>query len=120
MASPTNNHILTGQKGENEAARYLLGQQYTILHRNYRYKRAEIDIIAQKDQLLVFVEVKTRSTNYFGYPEEAVKRRKERMMLLAAEAYIRYHNWQHDIRFDIIAVTLGATPDIYHIEDAFH
>ncbi|MBF9252929.1 YraN family protein [Pontibacter sp. 172403-2] len=120
MASQTNTHIRTGRHGEGMAARYLQQSGYTILHRNYRYKRAEVDIIAQKDSLLVFVEVKTRATDVYGYPEEAVSPRKEELLLTAAAAYIEQQNWQHDVRFDIISVTLSAPPVIHHIEDAFH
>lgn len=121
MASQTNSHILTGQQGENLAAEFLLKQGYAILHRNYRYKRTEIDIIAQKDGVLIFIEVKTRATDVFGYPEEAVNRRKERILLNAAEVFIHRIRWQKDIRFDIISVTLTAPqPFIHHIEDAFH
>lgn len=121
MASQTNTHIQTGQKGENLAAAYLQENGYTIIQRNYRHKRTEIDIIAQKDDLLVFVEVKTRASDLFGYPEEAVNRRKERILLNAAEGYIHRQQWSKDIRFDIIAVTLTEpAPFIHHIEDAFH
>lgn len=103
------------------AAAYLQKQGYTIIHRNYRHKRAEIDLIAEKDGLLVFVEVKTRSSDTFGYPEEAVNRRKERMLLHAADTYIQQQKWEKDARFDIIAITLTAPePIIHHIEDAFH
>lgn len=121
MSSQTNSHIRTGQKGETLAANYLLKQGYRILNRNYRNKRTEIDIIAQKDGVLVFIEVKTRTTDVFGYPEEAVNRRKEKILLNAAEVYIHKHKWLHDIRFDIISVTLvEPEPFIHHIEDAFH
>ena len=120
MASQTSTHIRTGQNGEDMAVRHLQRSGYVILHRNYRYKRAEVDIIAQKGQLLVFVEVKTRSTDAYGYPEEAVGAKKEALLLAAAAAYVEQQDWQHDMRFDIIAVTLGAPPVVHHIEDAFH
>jgi len=120
MASQTNAHIRTGQHGESMAAQYLQQAGYTILHRNYRYKRAEVDIIAQKGDLLVFVEVKTRASDVYGYPEEAVSPRKEELLLTAAAAFIEQQDWQHEIRFDIISVTLSTPPVIYHIEDAFH
>ncbi len=106
--------------GEDLAARHLQQQGYAIQARNYRYKRAEVDIIAQKGSLLVFVEVKTRATDTFGYPEEAVNARKEALLLTAASAYIEQQSWQFDVRFDVIAVTLGTPPVLHHIEDAFH
>ncbi|WP_299760265.1 YraN family protein [uncultured Pontibacter sp.] len=120
MASQISKHLHTGHLGENHAATYLREQGYTILRQNYRYRRAEIDIIAQKEDLLVFVEVKTRSTNRYGYPEEAVNNRKEAMLLSAAEEFILQEEWQYEVRFDIISVTLGSPLAIHHIEDAFH
>ncbi|MEJ8758431.1 YraN family protein [Pontibacter sp. H259] len=120
MASPISNHLHTGQLGENMAQLYLQERGYSILERNYRYKRAEIDIIAQKEKLLIFVEVKTRTSDTFGFPEAAVDTRKEKLLLDAAEEFILAANWQHDIRFDIISVTLSTPPAILHFEDAFH
>ena len=115
-------HNQTGETGEALAASYLVKQGFTILARNYRYKKAEIDLIAQKSNLLVFVEVKTRTATNFGYPEESVDAKKEQLFLLAADEYIYQSQWQHDIRFDIIAITLGTlgSYQIHHIEDAFH
>ncbi|MBC5775801.1 YraN family protein [Pontibacter sp. KCTC 32443] len=120
MASPINNHIHTGQTGERMAQLYLQEQGYTILEKNYRYKRAEIDIIARKDALLVFVEVKTRASDTFGFPEAAVNSRKEKLVVDAAEEFILANGWEQEIRFDIISVTLTTPPAILHFEDAFH
>ena len=120
MASQTNAHIRTGQAGENRAAAYLQQHGYSIVRKNYRHRRAEVDIIAQKENLLVFVEVKTRATDRYGYPEEAVDYRKEALLLDAAGAYIEETGWQHEVRFDIISITLTAPPTVHHIEDAFH
>lgn len=115
-------HNLTGQAGEQMAADYLLQKGYTLVERNYRYKKAEVDLIAQQDNVLVFVEVKTRKSNQYGFPEEAVHSNKIALFLLAADEYIHQHNWQHDIRFDIIAIIIGLDnkPQIHHIPDAFH
>ncbi|NDK56891.1 YraN family protein [Pontibacter fetidus] len=120
MATPINNHIRTGQLGESMAQLYLQEQGYTILEKNYRYKRAEIDIIAQKDSLLIFVEVKTRTTDTFGFPETAVGSKKEKLLLDAAEEFILSYSWHQEIRFDIVSVTLTNPPAILHFEDAFH
>jgi putative endonuclease len=120
MASQTNTHIRTGQSGEQAAAMFLSKHGYTILQRNYRYKRAEIDIIALKDKVMVFVEVKTRTSSIFGYPELSVGPKKEAQVLAAAEEYICKTNWQQEIRFDIIAITLSPKYELHHIEDAFH
>ena len=114
-------HNKMGQTGEEMAARYLTQKGYTLLVRNFRYKRAEVDLITQFNNLLVFVEVKTRSSLKFGYPEEFVSWRKIQLFQVAAEEYIRRINWIHDIRFDIIAVTVnGSEYTCHHIEDAFH
>ncbi len=120
MASQKNTHIHTGQRGESMAVAYLQDSGYKVLQQNYRYKRAEIDIVAQKGSLLVFVEVKTRGSDVYGYPEEAVNSKKEALLLTAAAAYIEEQNWHFDVRFDIISVTLSARPVIHHIQDAFH
>ncbi|MFC6996324.1 YraN family protein [Rufibacter roseus] len=110
-----------GQQGEDAAEAYLRAKGYQVLSRNYRYRRAEVDLIAVKDKILVLVEVKTRSTHYFGYPEEAVTPAKEELLLMAADNYIEETNWQHDVRFDIISILWQKSgPMIWHFEDAFH
>lgn len=116
---------ITGKLGETMAAAYLQQKGYTIVHRNYRHRRAEVDLIALNGRLLVFVEVKTRrGTNRFGYPEEAVDHKKAALITGAAEHYVVEHDWQGDIRFDIIAIQLpavaAASPHIHHFEDAFY
>jgi putative endonuclease len=113
-------HNETGKQGEAEATRYLREQGYEIMTRNYRYQHAEIDLIAKKGKLLVFVEVKTRTNLSFGNPEEFVSYTKAKLVMKAAEHYIFATDWLHDIRFDIIAVTIaGNELRIKHIEDAF-
>lgn len=114
-------HNETGKQGETEAVRYLEDKGYSILARNYRHQHAEIDLIAQKGKLLVFVEVKTRSTVSYGNPEEFVSYTKAKLVMKAAEQYIFTHDWQYDIRFDIVAVIMAGTRlTIRHIEDAFY
>ena len=120
MASQISAHISTGQNGEDAAAKYLQKKGYTIVKRNYRHRRAEVDIIAIQDEVLVFVEVKTRSSATFGFPEEAVSARKEAQLLTAADEYIHKAGWEKEVRFDIIAITLAPEMEIHHIEDAFH
>ncbi len=119
MGALNGEHIRTGQEGERQAAVYLQEKGYTVLHRNYRYRRSEIDLIARQGNVLVFVEVKTRATNAFGFPEEAVTQTKEAMILKAADHYLQTLVWEHHVRFDIIAVTLSTPPLLHHIEDAF-
>lgn len=120
MASQINTHISTGQSGEQMAAEFLRRQGYAILERNYRHRRGEIDIVASKSDVLVFVEVKTRSSATFGYPEMAVGAKKETQVLNAAEEYIYKTGWDKEVRFDIVAITLTPSIEIHHIQDAFH
>lgn len=115
----------TGILGETLAAGMLEQKGFRILCRNYRKGRTEIDIIAASGNLLLFVEVKTRrGSNSFGYPEEAVNKKKAARIIWAAGLYIEKIDWKKDIRFDIIAVNLplqsNNNPQIYHIEDAFY
>ena len=110
-----------GQAGEDEALQYLLAQGYMLVHRNYRYRRAEVDLIVRRDwRLLVFVEVKARSSAQYGYPEEFVTERKRQLLRLAAEQVQEELNWPGDIRFDVIALSpASAGLRLEHFEDAF-
>lgn len=117
-------HIEFGKKGEDLAVAHLQQQQYEILHRNWTYGRKEIDIVARQGDTLVFVEVKTRSSQFFGMPEDAVNPRKTDFLQQAASQYMNQNSLQPNaIRFDIIAVTIDATAaglqEIVHLEDAF-
>lgn len=109
-----------GRRGEAIAAAHLQAKGYRILAQNYKRQNAEIDIIAQQGETVVFVEVKSRTTNDFGYPEEAVGIAKRERIKRAAEYFIAEQEWHGDIRFDIIAVTWSALPEIVHFEDAFY
>lgn len=115
-----NKKQLLGKNGEQWAADLLIAKGFLLLEQNFRYKRAEIDIIARKDKLLIFVEVKTRTNLQFGEPEEAVNRNKIRLILMAAEMYVQKIGWFQDIRFDIVAIHSQNPPRILHIEDAFY
>ncbi len=109
-----------GALAEKLAATFLQKKGFTILEHNYRYQKAEIDIIAKKNNLLVFVEVKARSGGDFGYPETFVHAIKENLFQEAAEHYMRQHTWHENILFDIIAI-LKQNGQMYinHFEDAF-
>ncbi|MBC8156144.1 MAG: YraN family protein [Bacteroidetes bacterium] len=114
-------HNDTGKAGEEQAARFLADNGYEILARNYRHQHAEIDLIAQKGKLLIFVEVKTRTNLSFGNPEEFVSYEKTKLIMKAAEHYIFANDWQYDIRFDIVSVAMaGNRTQVRHIEDAFY
>jgi len=113
-------HINKGKEGEKIALNYLKKQDYVILNCNWRFQHLEIDIIAQKGQLLVIVEVKTRNSADFGEPETFVDKKKQKNLIKAAHEYIIQHNWPFEVRFDIISVIGNQnTEQIHHIEDAF-
>ncbi len=109
-----------GKKGEEMAARFLEEKGFQVVARNYRHKHAEIDLIVQRDNWLIFVEVKTRSSAAFGEPETFVDYKKGRKIMEAAEEYIFASNWHGHIRFDIISVKLTSPPEIRHFEDAIN
>jgi putative endonuclease len=121
LPKTTPQHLLIGQQGEELASKLYLDKGFEILHRNFRSGKAEIDLIVKKGNLIVFVEVKTRTNINFGMPEGDVTRRQAKMIVDAAEQYTYTIDWQHNIRFDIIAVVI--TKDIVqieHFEDAFY
>lgn len=113
--------IEKGKVGEELAAQFLVGQGYTIPNRNYRFGRSEIDLIAVRNNWLVFVEVKARSSSAFGYPESFVDQKKIKNILRAAAEYLHQQNWQGHVRYDVISVDLKKSkPELLHFEDAFH
>jgi putative endonuclease len=109
-----------GKLGEDLAVDYLTGKGYEILERNWRNVHKEIDIIAKDGKFLVIVEVKTRQTDEYGEPDVAVTRKKQRMLIAAANAYITRKGLDMETRFDIISIVFrDGEPVIEHIEDAF-
>lgn len=108
----------TGQLGERLAANFLEKKGFEIVERNYRCGRAEIDLIARRENWLLFVEVKTRASTRYGHPEEFVDTGKMSRLYFAAEQYIYRINWQGHVRFDIVSVKLGRETEIAHFEDA--
>lgn len=114
-------HNTLGTLGEDEAAAFLLKQGYTILQRNYRYQKAEVDILARKEDILAVVEVKTRSTLDFGSPQDFVKPKQIKRLVTAVDAYILANNLDVEVRFDIIALVKTAKGfDLEHLQDAFY
>lgn len=114
-------HNELGKKGEELASQYLQKKSYKILERNWRYEKDEIDIIATDGLFLVIVEVKTRSTDFYGQPEEAVTRQKERFIIRATEEYIIQKDINLEVRYDIISIIIkNGKEAINHIEDAFY
>ena len=114
-------HNELGKLGEELAVEYLQKQGYTILETNWVFLKAEIDIIAQKENILAVVEVKTRSSLDFGLPQDFVKPKKIQLLVKAVNEYVIAKNLDVEIRFDIIAIhneAKGFTID--HIDDAFY
>jgi putative endonuclease len=111
-----------GARGEDLASGLLEQKGYHIIKRNFRFGRGEIDIIAKKDGLLIFFEVKTRNNKEFGEPEYAVTKSKQKQIIRIARAYL-YENNITDIqcRFDVIAISFEnfSGPKINHLENAF-
>ncbi|MDA3952778.1 MAG: YraN family protein [Bacteroidales bacterium] len=113
-------HNILGEKGEELARKFLIDNSYEILHSNWRYRKNEIDLITIKNNLLVVVEVKTRSNDYFENPKEAVTRKKQKFIINASEAYINEFDLNLEVRFDVIAVTIiNDITKIEHVKDAF-
>ena len=112
-------HNLTGSLGEEMAVKYLLETGYTILHRNWRHRNWETDIIASKNGTLHFIEVKTRRTTTFGHPEDDVSKKKVKYLMSAAEEFLLLHPTWKLIQFDILSITMekNKEPEFFLIED---
>ncbi|HMQ59083.1 MAG TPA: YraN family protein [Flavilitoribacter sp.] len=111
-----------GKWGEGLAVDYLQRKEYKILAANWRHRRAEVDIVAEAPSgILVFVEVKTRSSTHFGLPEDFVTPAKQRLLVSAASAFMEAAGYDWEIRFDIISILRHSDQDyeIKHLEDVF-
>jgi len=115
-------HSKIGIKGEQTAATFLLNKGYIILHTNWRSGKKEIDIIALKDNMIVIVEIKTRSTYDFGFPEESVNRKKQGFLKAAARVFMNRNTQYRNMRFDIISILMDGdtVKEIVHFEEAFY
>lgn len=112
-------HQQTGTTGEQLGVEYLQQQGFQILHCNWRYSRYEVDVIAGKNNILHFIEIKTRRSKRFGNPEDRVTKAKMNHLALAAEQFLHLHpQWQR-IQFNILAIYLPKTtaPEFLLIED---
>lgn len=113
-------HNELGKKGEELAIEYLQEKGYVILEKNYRFQKAEIDIIAKKAEVLIVVEVKTRSTSYFGNPQDFISSKKVKLLVAAADNYINEKDLNVELRFDVIALIKEKRKfKIEHLENAF-
>ena len=106
-----------GTLGEKIAAEYLTGLGYVIRERNFRLREGEIDIIAEKDDFLVFIEVRTRTSNSYGTPEESVTTQKKERLIALAEAYIEdREDLPSSWRIDVVAIELGPKRKVARLE----
>lgn len=114
-------HNDLGRQGEAIAKAHLEAAGYEIMDENWVFGKAEIDLIAYKDKTIIFAEVKARTGNAFGEPEDFVDARKQRLLADAADEYIYLMNHQGEVRFDIISILFNRNSSytLKHIEDAF-
>ena len=114
-------HNQLGEKGENLATEILRKKGYSILAENWRSGRNEIDVVAKIGETLVFIEVKTRSTDFFGDPSLAVSPAKQKRLIHAANDYLEQHEIELEARFDIISIVSNTnSTKLEHLEDAFY
>lgn len=114
-------HNELGKKGEQLAVDFLLKNKYEIIERNYRFDKAEVDIIALKEDILAVIEVKTRSTIDFGNPEDFVKPKQIKNLVKAVDEYVNENDLDIEVRFDIIAIVKEKKGfSIEHLENAFY
>lgn len=110
-----------GAEGEKIAKKHLLDKGYIILEQNWRFKKLEVDIIASYSGLIVFVEVKARSTSEFGEPELFVTKTKQNFLVKAANEYLVANNIEAESRFDIVSVLqINNSVNVKHLEGAFY
>ncbi|HZG23919.1 MAG TPA: YraN family protein [Chitinophagaceae bacterium] len=114
-------HNDLGRYGEELGRSFLREQGFEILHVNWKYSFFEIDIIASKDNVLHFIEVKTRRTAQFGMPEESVDRKKMKKLMTAAEEYLYRYPWWKRVQYDILSIliTKEQPAEYFFIEDVY-
>ncbi len=113
-------HNELGALGEAISQEYLIANQYKILEKNYRYQKAEVDLIAFKDGTLAAIEVKTRTSDFFGDPQDFVSAKKIKLLVSAIDHYVIENDLNVEVRFDIIAVIKNESETrIEHLENAF-
>ena len=115
------NHNNTGQLGEKMAAEYLLKRGFNILHKNWRHSHWEVDVIASLNDTLHFIEVKTRRTNKFGFPEDDVTKKKMENLINASEEYLLLYPQWKQIQFDILSISIlkNQPAEYFFIEDVY-
>lgn len=113
-------HNELGELGEALATIHLKKNNFEIMERNWRYGKEEVDIIAKKGDEIVIVEVKTRNSDFFGEPEQAVSKSKQTHLVRAAHAYVTKKDIDLEVRFDVIGIVINNKERrLNHIEGAF-
>lgn len=114
-------HNEFGKEGEQIAVDFLINKGYTIKYRNYRYLKSEIDIIAQKDDVLAIIEVRSRSTSFIENIAETITKKKISLLVLGADHYVTENNLDVEVRFDVITILKNPKVlEIEHLENAFY
>ena len=114
-------HNEFGKEGEQIAVDFLIKKGYKIIYRNYRYLKAEIDVIAQKDDILAVVEVRARSNDQIIPIAETITAKKIKLLVMAADHYITENNMNNEVRFDVITILKNSKIfKIEHLESAFY
>lgn len=114
-------HNVLGNEGEAMAVSHLKRKGFLIREQNWRFQKAEVDIIAQKGTLLAVIEVKTRSSSYFGAPRDFINAQKIKLLTMAVDQYIEENDLDVEVRFDVIGIIKkGTTTSLIHLEDAFY
>ncbi|OIQ29920.1 MAG: hypothetical protein BM564_03875 [Bacteroidetes bacterium MedPE-SWsnd-G2] len=114
-------HNDLGKKGEDLAVEFMINEGYQILDRNYRFDRAEVDILCLKEGVLVALEVKTRASSHFGDPQDFVTSKQIKQLVKVVDHYVVDHDMDVEVRFDIIAILKQKENyKIKHFKDAFY
>ncbi|HNV82350.1 MAG: YraN family protein [Tenuifilaceae bacterium] len=114
-------HQRVGKEGEIFAREWVLRNGYKVLHTNWHFGKKELDIVALKDNTIVVFEVKTRLSDHWEEPKDAVKRRKQKNIIEAADAYVNQYGYEQEVQFDIISLLRkGNGFELEHITDAFY
>ena len=115
------NTKITGNAGEKKAADYLAAQGFSIIERNFRTNGGEIDIIASKDDVVVFVEVKSLPNGTPELLQNELNRRKLQRIVKSSKCFLLKHRQYSNsyVRYDVIVIDMPGMPDVYHIENAF-
>ncbi|MEK9566154.1 MAG: YraN family protein [Flavobacteriaceae bacterium] len=114
-------HNLFGTQAEEKALEYLLQRGYQLLEKNYRYAHAEVDLLMRKKDKLICIEVKARSTAYFGSPEGFISTKKIQLLVRVVDHYLELKDWDPEVRFDVISILKkGKHWQIKHLKNAFY